>query len=205
MPELAPAAGGLLEHTHAGECPACAARLRRQGELSLGLRTLAEGSRRYAAPPRVEARLVAAYRTHTGAAPAAGPRRRWIPALTWAAAFAAMIAMAFFLVRGREPEASRPAPPRGVELAMLEGGALLEATDMDAAREEGFIPLPAAAHLAPAEAMNLVRVELPRSSMIALGFEVSPEQAAETVQADVMLDADGIARAVRFDVSGSDF
>ena len=34
--------------------------------------------------------------------------------------------------------------------------------------------------------------------MIALGFEVSAERAAEPVQADVMLGADGTARAVRF-------
>ena len=46
--------------------------------------------------------------------------------------------------------------------------------------------------------MNLVRVELPRSSMISLGFAVSEEREAETVEADVMLGADGVARAVRF-------
>jgi hypothetical protein len=41
-------------------------------------------------------------------------------------------------------------------------------------------------------------VEVPRSAMIALGFEVNPEQAWQPVQADVMLGADGLARAVRF-------
>jgi len=50
----------------------------------------------------------------------------------------------------------------------------------------------------PGEEVNLVRVELPRSSMIALGFTVSAERAAEPVEADVMLGLDGVARAVRF-------
>ena len=46
--------------------------------------------------------------------------------------------------------------------------------------------------------MNLVRVELPRSSMIALGFAFRAERESETVEADVMLGGDGVARAVRF-------
>jgi hypothetical protein len=34
--------------------------------------------------------------------------------------------------------------------------------------------------------------------MIALGFAVEEERESETVQADVVLGADGVARAVRF-------
>ena len=46
--------------------------------------------------------------------------------------------------------------------------------------------------------MNVVRVEVPRSAMEAVGIAVSPERAAERVQADVMMGSDGLARAVRF-------
>jgi hypothetical protein len=42
-----------------------------------------------------------------------------------------------------------------------------------------------------------VRIEVPRSALVALGFEVSGEGSEEPVEADVMLDADGVARAVR--------
>ena len=62
----------------------------------------------------------------------------------------------------------------------------------------GFIALPNAAEIGPNEDVNMVRVEVPRSAMIALGFEVNPEQVWQPVQADVMLGADGLARAVRF-------
>jgi hypothetical protein len=61
-----------------------------------------------------------------------------------------------------------------------------------------FMRLPNAEEFAPNEATNLVRVELPRSSMIALGFSVPEERESETVEADVVLGADGVARAVRF-------
>ena len=46
--------------------------------------------------------------------------------------------------------------------------------------------------------VNLVRVEVPRSAMIALGLDVSADRAEELVEADVMLGSNGIARAVRF-------
>jgi hypothetical protein len=46
--------------------------------------------------------------------------------------------------------------------------------------------------------MNLIRVEIPRSAMIALGFSVSEDRASESVEADVMLGGDGVARAIRF-------
>jgi hypothetical protein len=46
--------------------------------------------------------------------------------------------------------------------------------------------------------VNVVRVEMPRSAMLALGLEVSPERASELVAADVMLGPDGLARAVKF-------
>src|SRR5260370_42713042 len=62
----------------------------------------------------------------------------------------------------------------------------------------GFMDLPNAAEIGPNEDLNMVRVEVPRSAMIALGLEVGPEQAWQPVQADVMLGADGLARAVRF-------
>ena len=39
--------------------------------------------------------------------------------------------------------------------------------------------------------MNLVRVEVPRSAMIALGLDVSADRAEELVEADVMLGSNG--------------
>jgi hypothetical protein len=189
-------------HPHTGECAACAGRMARQRELSRGLRSLAAGLREVQAPARVETRLISAFRSHAGLSEPVAVRRRWVPALTWAAALAAMLAVGVLVVRQREPEAKqKPAPSHTIELAMLEPAS----TAMQTAADEGFLILPGAAQLAPAEDLNLVHVELPRSAMMQVGYEVSPERADETVRADVMMGADGMARAVRFlEVSGSD-
>ena len=184
LPELAACQG----HEHLAGCPACAALAARHRELDAGFRALAASSRRIEAPARVEARLLKEFRRQTGAE-THGPARRWIPVLTWAAAFAAMIALGVFLVRPREPEAVRPAPHRNVELAMLQ-----PQEDVD-----GFIALPNSAGVASdGDEVNLVRMEVPRSAMIALGLDVSADRAEELVEADVMLGSNGIARAVRF-------
>jgi anti-sigma factor RsiW len=184
LPEPAECQG----HEHLEACPACTMRVARHRELQAGFRALAAGSRRIEAPARVEARLLKEFRRQTGAATHRASRP-WIPALTWAAAFAAMIALAVFLVRPREPEAVRPAPRRHIELAMLQ-----PQEDSD-----GFIALPNSAGVAAdGDEVNLVRMEVPRSAMIALGLDVSADRAEELVEADVMLGSNGIARAVRF-------
>jgi anti-sigma factor RsiW len=192
IPEL----GDLEGSRHLLECPACAARMSRHRELEAGFRAVAAGFRRVEAPPRVEARLRSAFREQTGRENRA-PSRRWIPVVTWAAAFAAMFALATFLVRERQPEAARPPVQRTIELAMLQ----------PQADSDGFIPLPNSAGLTASDAagdaadeddVNLVRVAVPRSAMIALGLDVSADRAEELVEADVMLGSNGMARAVRF-------
>jgi anti-sigma factor RsiW len=184
IPELGDVAGSR----HLAECPNCAARMSRHRELEAGFRAVAAGFRRVEAPPCVEARLLSAFRRQTGNEYRA-PSRRWIPAVTWAAAFAAMFALAALLVRERQPEVARPVAPHSVELAILQ----------PQADSDGFIPLPNAAGVAADEDdVNLVRVELPRSAMIALGLDVGADRAEEMVEADVMLGSNGMARAVRF-------
>jgi anti-sigma factor RsiW len=184
IPEL----GGSEGDAHLLECPVCMARMSRHRELEAGFRAVADGFRRTGAPPRVEIRLRTAFRQHTGVEIRVRSRR-WIPAFTWSAAFAAMFALAVFLVRDRQPEAARPPVQRTVELAVLQ----------PQADSDGFIPLPNSAGLAADEDdVNLVRVEVPRSAMIALGLDVSADRAEELVEADVLLGSNGLARAVRF-------
>jgi anti-sigma factor RsiW len=184
IPEL----GDFEDGRHLLECPACAARMSRHRELEAGFRAVAAGFQRVEAPPRVEARLRSAFRRQTGRESLA-PSRPWIPVVAWATALAAMFALAALLVRPRQPEAARPPVQRAFELAVLQPQA-----DAD-----GFIPLPNAAGVAADEDdVNLVRVEVPRSAMIALGFDVSADRAEELVEADVMLGSNGMARAVRF-------
>src|SRR5260370_5540077 len=184
IPEL----GDCEERRHLLECPACAARMSRHRELEAGFRAVAAGFQRMEAPPGVEAKIRSAFRRQAGGESRAWSRR-WMPVATWAAAFAAIFALAAFLVRGRQTEAVRPPVQRTVELAVAQ----------PQADYEGFIPLPNSAGVASDEDdVNLVRVEVPRSAMIALGLDVSADRAEELVEADVLLGSNGVARAVRF-------
>jgi hypothetical protein len=183
MPEFE----GAGDYSHLAGCVACQVRLERQRELAAGLRLLSEGSCKIAAPPRVEERLLAAFRTQSGTHPI-HRRRLWVPVATWAAAIAAMLAIGFFLVRSHVPEAARSTATRTVERASVE----------IPAEFEGFIPLPNTEAVAAGEDMDVVHVEVPRSAMLAVGLDVDAGQAQDMVEADVMLGSDGVARAVRF-------
>ena len=190
MPEFAdPRLGiGQAAHEHLEQCAACAARLRSQSALKAGLRAVAGQMSQAGAPARVESRLRAAFRAHHGIpayAPARPPNWNLLrrPMLTWATA--AVIVLAMFLVR-QPAQIAADGEPDGVTAGVT------------AVANSGFIALPDAAEIGPNEDANMVRVEVPRSAMIALGLEVNPDQAWQPVQADVMLGADGMARAVRF-------
>jgi hypothetical protein len=118
--------------------------------------------------------------------------------LAWAAA-AVVVAAAFLLFVGRVRQSSAPPhAPAGVETAAIDWNALLPAEIAGGAAAGDFIPLPNADRLPQDEDLNVVRVEVPRSAMIALGYSVTADRAAERVRADVVLGSDGLARAVRF-------
>jgi len=176
-------------HPHLSNCGACAFRARREQEMVAGLRAVAQGMRRMEAPPRVEARLLAAFRAQA-VGPRARVRPRWIPVVSWAAAAAVVVASIGLI--GPRPAQSRRTAEHVVAAAGLDSGV------PDTAIQEGFLPLPGAMLMAPPEGVSVVHVELPRAAMMQVGIEVSPERAAETVQADVMFGDDGLARAVRF-------
>lgn len=60
----------------------------------------------------------------------------------------------------------------------------------------GFVPWPGAEVFPPFESGSLVRVDLPVSSLPALGLS-TPAPEARVVQADIVIGQDGFARAVR--------
>ncbi len=197
MPELAhEAEDGHFEHV--GECAACAALLNRQRALASGLRMLAADWRSVEAPARVESRLTAAFLGQAGLRVRRPPTRWWVPVATWAAAAAAVVALAMFLARDRPVEPAHRTSSSRVQLAAVEPPADLEMLGDSSDTDSDFIPMPSAARIEPNEDLDLVRVEVPRSAMIALGYAVSEDRAAEPVEAEVALGADGLARAVRF-------
>jgi len=188
MPELDPAPST----DHLRDCPSCAALWDRQRSLAEGLREVAAGWSRLQAPARVEARLTGAFR---GRDPGRGvPARWWLPVMTWASAAAATVALAAFLLRDRPAQ-----PPQRSEPATAASTIVQASVDLEDDSGAGdFIPLPNAPQIGPNDDVSVVRVEVPRSAMIALGFIVSPERASEPVEADVLLGSDGLAHAVRF-------
>jgi hypothetical protein len=188
MPELD--SGCDERHEHLNECTQCAALWERQRRLAAGLRVYADDLRGVAAPPRVEANLVDAFRREM--APSGHAlRARWIPAMSWVAAAAAVLAMGLVIVPRRHvtAPAAHHSGGTGVELASLID---------DGADDDGFIPLPNAERVGPNDDVNVVQMELSRSAMLEVGLEVNPDRVSEPVQAEVMLGPDGLARAVRF-------
>jgi hypothetical protein len=61
-----------------------------------------------------------------------------------------------------------------------------------------FIPLSYGGVLRPMESGEVVRLEMPRSALIAFGLPVNVEQADAPVEAELLLGEDGMARAIRF-------
>jgi hypothetical protein len=192
---------------HLAECAACAARWDRQQALAAGLRLVSAGMRGEEAPPRVEAGLLAAFRSQAGF-----KRRRassyswWPPVLTWASAAAATAVVAVVLMHGSHPVPASIAPlsaPHRIAPAAVESADVPADVDEESyGPDSDFIPVPNAARIEPNEDVNLVRVEVPRSAMMALGIVVSAENASDTVVADVVLGSDGMARAVRLITNG---
>jgi hypothetical protein len=179
---------------HAAECRDCRAFADSRLKLAEGLRALARDWRSVSAPSRIEPKLLTVFRAQT---------RKPVPhrplfwaALAWASAAGVTLVLALFLVRGNQPR-PRPGSRAGgsrVQLALVQPA---DAGETEVAGTEDFITLPNAEQIGADEEVNIVRVELPRSSMIAIGYPLSDGEASGQVEADVAIGPDGLARAVR--------
>jgi hypothetical protein len=166
---------------HVVECPSCAARLARERELTAGLRGLGRATADARPSPALEGRLLAAFAARHQAERVT--RRGWLrPGIAAAAALAALAVVVAGLF------AIRDDGQRG----RLTGG------DTQAAFESEFHPWPGAETLPAFESGQLVRMELPASVLPLLGIVPAMAITTETVEADVLVGQDGLARAVRF-------
>jgi hypothetical protein len=174
MPELSPTGE---QPEHARECTACAGRLENLRALHGGLRRLSEEQRSIEAPPHMEGELLRQFRMSqvVSEKPKLWPLR-W-PA--WASAALATTLIAGFLIWSQ-------GQVRRVALAPPE-----DTSEM----ETGFIPLPNAMD-AGADA-DVIRVELPRSALVAWGVPLVEDDIGESVQAEIALGAGGMPLAVR--------
>jgi hypothetical protein len=63
---------------------------------------------------------------------------------------------------------------------------------------EGFISLTQGAEYMPLESGQIVKVEVPRAALLAIGLPVNAQRAGESIKAELLVGQDGIARAIRF-------
>ena len=110
--------------------------------------------------------------------------------------------------RHREPK-TLPVPPSNVQTTGDLKPQRFVATGAAAQQHAGckslsnevathFIPLSYTSAANLQDGGQLVRVELPRSAMVRFGLPVNMERYGERVKADVLVSADGLARAIRF-------
>jgi hypothetical protein len=148
-------------------------------ELLEGLRALgADGPRQ--APGRIEERLKWEFRRQN--------RRRNL--MTWVPAFSVAAAAGIALLLWIRGEAPKPVPVQAAGAVHAVAPAAEEETD-------GFYPLPEAEALPAVETAMVVRVQLPVSSLQLMGVPVDEERADASVQAELLLGQDGLARGVR--------
>lgn len=149
------------------------------------LRALAESDRKKEAPPEVEIRLKAAFRRKH-------KRRIW-PYFAAAAA-----GMALFFVRVPKPQTMEIAvvtPPVPV-LPVAKARVIHRKPRPPQEIVTEFYPL--MDDPPPFERGELLRVSLPAAAMRSVGVPVSEDRLADTVQADVLVGQEGLARAIRF-------
>jgi hypothetical protein len=152
-----------------------------------GNRELLEGLRALAAdgptdaPRHIEERLKAQFRRQN--------RRRNV--MAWAPAFSVAAAAGIALLVWSHSGQTKPVAPPAVITANTVAGAAEEEADAT------FYPLPEAEALPAVETAMVVRVQLPVSSLQLMGVPMDDERADASVQAELLLGQDGLARAVR--------
>ena len=197
-------------------CPSCAGLLEQERAMSAALRRLAKDLKEPAEDPHREQALLAMFDQ-----PCTRSRRR-VHTPSWAGVVAAGIAFAAALTwhlagtpgmprTGTPPIAVAP-ETRQAALDSASPVAVAESPISTPVRSRGalnadlrldetadsteFVAWPGAAAWPPFESGELVRVEIPTSALLSLGFS-EPESASGVVQADVLIGQDGFARAVR--------
>lgn len=158
---------------HARGCPACAARLQHQIDVTAALCALADADSGEQAPSSMESRLLDRLAVSSASA---GPTawRRW---LAIAAVFIAAVGGAIGWLAWDRMAAIPPAPQ------------VAAGTD--------FIAWPGAAALPAFESGQLLRTELPASVLPLLGITAAHVSPDGRVAADLLIGQDGMVRAVR--------
>jgi hypothetical protein len=212
--------------SHVEHCAACAALMTRERQLSQGLRALAAATAADRPPDALGRRLleVFAERQSTPERPVARHATGWMRAA--AAVLLTGAAAAWWWSARREPAPESPVTTRAVRADLRKPesapapGAVLTAdrartTPVVAAsdrprvaghrrapaspvvRPVGFVALPGAAGLPDFESGQIIRMEIPLTSLPTYGIDILPDAQGSPVKADLLVGQDGQARAIR--------
>ena len=218
--------------SHLEHCAACAALMARERQLSQGLRALAAATAADRPPDALGRRLmeVFAERQLTPERSVARQATGWMRAA--AAVLLTGAAVAWWWSARREPSAGSAmttsavrADARKPEPARASGAVLtddrprttpvLAASDRPRAarrrtvsgspvvRPVGFVALPGAAGLPDFESGQIIRMEIPLTSLPTYGIEILPDAQGSPVKADLLVGQDGQARAIRLVQAGA--
>jgi hypothetical protein len=145
-----------------------------QRALAAGLRALAASTNDASASLHVEAAVMAGFEQMTGPAAASRP----VTSRPGGAWFAIAAALTLACVTGI-----------WVSQGAGERGAVYQ--------EAGFAAIPGTAYLPPMESGSIVRVALPVTALPSYGIQIGPDMTNETVDADLLIAQDGLARGIR--------
>jgi len=133
---------------------------------------------------------------------------RWI----WVAAIAAALCLGVVLLDRRQPAVRQQMAQTAIEApeilrtpvqASSQASSLRRVADHKRAarraneENQPFVPIPYTVPLSPEERTSVVRMEIPVSWLISVGFNVGQLDPGAIVEADVLVSQDGRARAIR--------
>lgn len=170
---------------HVEICPACGKELKESRALSAALRRVARALEPEEAPPEIEARLLSAFRQRQAARVSYWQRHR-----AWMSAAASVLVLGFALTR----VSPRPAAGGGHSAEVAVGESFEETEEI----ASDFFPLQGDLDLPDAEGRGVVRVLVPRTTLLAFGLPMNHERAFEPLQAEVLIGEDGAPKAIRF-------
>lgn len=214
----------LALEEHLGDCVNCAAELEWQRELTAAFRGLSAEAKGWNASSALEDRLHEAFAVRIAATPIAQLEStqtvRWLYGLAAAAVIAlsvwsgtrssspdagvvpaapamtspAVLTTAEETKAASPPVEARTAPHRPAPMRAVTGRRTAPPKQV---RSFEFISLPGAAGLPELESGSVVRIAVPIAALPEYGLDIVQGGAKTTVDADVLVGQDGLARAIR--------
>jgi len=198
---------------HAAHCAECSERMADATVLAEASEAMGENLRGQEAPPRIEATLLAAFRSHHR-------RMSWQRALEWASVGAAAAVLLLFLWIGNgkrkaqsspvtrkdvssqstlpmQAEVSEPMKVEGKTAATAAPSPMEDASSSEPYVASDFVPVPYTGAIVADDPGMVVRVQLTRASLAQLGYPVAETPDEDLILADVLVGEDGWPRGVK--------